>query len=129
MNLVSNRVPHTVHHLLLSSVAHPLPADLDDSSDSGEVTPEEELSSLPLAEEDDRGGDGDEAGAGPVASGATATTPDGELETDAAASTPTPRHASFRDYLFLWQQLLTLDTKNVRRVPYERMLLVWFCMH
>ena len=100
-------MPHTVHQLLLSSVAHPLPADLDDSSDGEAVTPEEEVSSLPLAEEGDRGGDGDEAGAGPVASGAVATTPDGERETDAAVSTLTPRHASFRDYLFLWQQLLT----------------------
>ena len=118
-------MPHTAHQLILSSVAHPLPADLDDSSDSGEVTPEEELSSLPLTEEDDRGGDGDEAGAGPVASGATATTPDGERETDAAVSTPTPRQASFRDYLFLWQQLLTLDTKHVRRVPYTTCVVLY----
>ena len=97
-------------------MAHPLPADLDDSSDGGEMTPEEEVSSLQLAEEGDRGADGDEANSGPNTSGAAATTPDGERETDVPASTPSPRRASFRDYLFLWQQLLTLDSQHVRIV-------------
>lgn len=102
----------TVHQLLLTSVAHPLPSDLDDSS-NGEMTSEEESGSSPIPEEGDTGAAaGDETGAAAI--GTPAASPDAEPETEPTASLPTPRRASFRDYLYFWQQLLTLDTQSVR---------------